>query len=58
MTLYQFNMLEDEEEKLASILLNGECIGNRTEGGEEIFYMKFVPFMLKYFLLKLKTKMF
>jgi hypothetical protein len=36
MTLYQFNLLNDDEEKLAAVLLNGECIGMRDEDGHKL----------------------
>ncbi len=47
MTLYQFNLLEDEEEKLAAILLNGECIGSRKQEGEEIFLYQVCSFYVE-----------
>lgn len=36
MTLYEFNSLDNDEEKLAAVLLNGECIAMRDEGVQKI----------------------
>lgn len=47
MTLYEFNLLEDEEEKLAALLLNGEYVGIRKEGFEEILLYQLNSFYLE-----------
>ena len=36
MTLQQFELIQDENEQLAAVMLNGEWIANRMEGNREI----------------------
>jgi hypothetical protein len=50
MTLYEFNAIDDEEEKLMCVLMNGECIGLREVDGQKItvyqlpaFYVEILP---------------
>jgi hypothetical protein len=50
MTFHQFNAIDDEEEKLMCVLMNGECIGLREVDGQKItvyqlpaFYVEILP---------------
>jgi hypothetical protein len=50
MTLYEFNAVEDGEEKLLYVLINGEYIGFREVEGQKIsvyqlpaFYVEILP---------------
>lgn len=47
MTLYEFNLLEGEEEKLAAILINGECTANRKQDNREIMLYQLCSFYVE-----------
>lgn len=47
MTLYQFNLLRDEEEKRAAVSLNGELIAIRKEGQKNFFLYQLGSFYVE-----------